>query len=230
MAAFVNASGNVSYGVATSISITAPSGQTNDDILIAHIYVAETSDTIAGLSPPSGWTLISDQYVNTGGVQEHWLTYWYRVAGGGSGSYTWSWTNSLGRSGYITRWNGAYATGNPFEATGFSTPDTNDGKIAPSVTSGYNNSLWIAVSYANNWGAWTHDAAFTEHVDGSSTVAFNVSSKALSVGGSTGTATFTRSGGGAGNSGSLLLMDTTPDPFVGGVSAAIFHNANQYID
>jgi hypothetical protein len=212
MAAFVNASDNTPYAVGTSILIVAPSGQTNDDILIAHILVAETSDTIAGLGPPSGWTLISDQYVNTGGVQEHWLTYWYRVAGSGSSAYTWAWTNSLGRSGYITRWNGAYTTGNPFEATGFSTPDTNDGKVAPSINSGYDNSLWIAISYANNWGAWDHQAGFTEHVDGSANVAFNVSSKALTSGGPTGTATFTRTSAGAGNACSLLLLDTTPNP------------------
>lgn len=85
----------------TSLTITAPSGIADDDLLVALITTADAESAITS----SGWTL-SSSVTHSGGSHD----VLYKVASSESGNYTFSWSGNSRATGFILRIEGADTT------------------------------------------------------------------------------------------------------------------------
>ncbi len=83
----------------TSITIPAPSGVQDGELLLAAIDVGSGS---ASISTPSGWTLVTSA-PNGSGFEQYVFS---KLANGEPSSYTWTFPSSFGASGVIVAYRG----------------------------------------------------------------------------------------------------------------------------
>lgn len=170
------------------------------DLLIVEGYISDATGLAA-----TGWNLTTHA---ASGFD--YVVLWKAGAnGGGSDDVTVSWTNSGFASLQMHAFQNVNATTPIYNITA-GTPVASTSKTAPSVNATYTNDLWVVMGMEDNFGTWSVDTGFTEHIDGGASAGNLVASKALSASGATGTATMTSAGSTDGLVVSMLISDTTP--------------------
>lgn len=175
---------------ATTLTLVAPSGIQNGNVLIATIWWGNTPGTV---TPPAGWLGIISTTVGTN-VQQSF----YKIASGESGNYVFSWVTARGYIAEIHRISennpltGA-GTGFVIDAVAGGTGSATD-PIAPSVTTTVANCLVLAVAtQATTLGQTeTPPASWAErsdHAIAAGPSQFGIT-RVFSAIGATGTATF----------------------------------------
>jgi hypothetical protein len=100
-------------GVAgTSAALAIPASPLANDIDIAVMYKELSAGAAPPVTPAAGYS----EFVTVTTADHTLHAFWKRMAGGESGTATFSWTGSVWREGYIVRYRNCIATGNPYEA------------------------------------------------------------------------------------------------------------------
>jgi hypothetical protein len=125
----------------TSVVVTAPSGVTSGDLLIAAVSTDGTSSTT--LAAPAGWTLLDRGIDSTGQVT---LGVWYKIAGASEpGTYTFTWTGNQQAYGWIMRFTG-HNPSTPINASSFTAGSTTSSTPpSPTVTTTVANTMIIRI-------------------------------------------------------------------------------------
>ena len=171
----------------TGITLTAPSGIVNNDILLAFIYKENTADAI---TYPSGFT--EKTTVTQPATLFKCYLAWKR-ASSESGDYTFSWASDVWRAGLIMAISGAITSGDPFDVA----PSTNapalpsDSVVASGITTQTVDTLLVAFAGIFSSFTWTPPSGMTERVDFNNVSAATVAQAAI---GASGDKTFTASG------------------------------------
>ena len=151
---------------ATSITITAPTGITNDDILVM-ILGLQDNGALKTITWPSGFTEKASHDGNGTNSQQLYVA--WKKASGESGDYTASYTGAADAAGGVMCFSGRVTTGDPFSTAPVfddadSDPSGNDIELSLTATAGDDLG---AVACRNSGGNdWTC-AAMTEVWDGS---------------------------------------------------------------
>ena len=154
-----------SYGTRTNLTMAAPAGIVDNDILIAQIFTgsgttAPTPTTLAG------WTIfgINTNVTDTGGFNGKMWLYWKR-ASSESGNYTWTIAN-CNNTGYIECYSNCLATGTPLGATSNNsgTGQTNTG-TGITTTAANSFLLWFSHDWGDTANNLTPPTGMTERVD-----------------------------------------------------------------
>lgn len=136
----------------TSISLTKPSGVTENDIMLAVINLEASDPTLV----PDGWALVT--FVNHGSSNLRNRVYWKRAGASESGPYAWT-CASQWAGGSMSTYSGATTSGNPWEGT----PSTAYGDSASpafgSVTTTSDGAMLVALGInfntATRWSGGT---------------------------------------------------------------------------
>lgn len=119
MAIAVGSTSNTpTYGTRTNSTITAPSGITNGDLLVAVLHIGDGSALPAlTVTPPSGWAAVtnSPSAIDKSDPYTTAIHVFYKVASGEAGNYTFS-HSSADTEGYMYRLTGA-DTSTPIDVT-----------------------------------------------------------------------------------------------------------------
>lgn len=202
--AFGAAGSFLSGASGSSAAIPVPSGVTDGQIVLAHLY----REIAATVTPPAGFFEVpnSPALVTTGG-QEQWLSLWWkRATGNDSGTYSFTWSGSTWRAGYATRYTGCIATGSPIDdsnGAGRSTAGTATPAVA--VTTNGPDRLLVWTGGAYNDGAWTPPTDFTERADNSGNL--SVATRELAAAGPSGSV----SGTGPNSAQTAFLLALLPE-------------------
>jgi hypothetical protein len=178
---------NGSPSPATTISLTAPTGIQEGDILV--LQGVRYGAAATPLVPPAGFTEVEAQWTDGSYVR---AGLWYRVASGESGPYT------CGGGSANQCWGMAAFSGAAWAGISSAT-ETPDYTI-PTVTSLVDNCLWLGMISAGvdartfTWPVgwtevWDIEFGTTSHAH----VAITLATQALPTAGATGTATVTPS-------------------------------------
>jgi hypothetical protein len=97
----------------TSLTLNKPASSAVDEYLLS----AQTLENLDSITAPSGWSLLFHAEQAGPAVDYQFNAWWRRVDGSEGSNFTWSWTNSNHRSGYIVRLNGGVTGVTPFEAS-----------------------------------------------------------------------------------------------------------------
>ena len=163
----------------TSVSIGAPAGLVDNDIMIAAVSTLEWANTITA---PAGWTQLYHQPIGTGMA----ASFWWKRAASESGSYTFSTTyGNTNWKGSISAYSGVITTGNPVEGSGFSN-NSGTGTTTPvtgSTTVATANTAAIVIYLTPPASSVTATAPtnYTENYDNTG-VSFNLKTATPSVG------------------------------------------------
>ena len=172
----------------TSITLTAPAGISDNDILLAFIYKEDTG----AVTYPSGFT--EKQTVTQTASDPDFKCYlaWKR-ASSESGNYTFSWTNNVWRAGLIMAISGAILSGDPFDvAPSTNAPGSASATVtATGITTLTADTLLVALGAAFSSFTWTEPSGMTERVDYNNVSAATVAQAGI---GATGDKSFTASG------------------------------------
>lgn len=125
---------------AAAITVAAPSGLANGDILLYAIYKENT----AAVTWPSGFTQVAARTSSDSSYQV--LVAWKR-ASGESGSYTASWTGNTYADAMMLAWSGGIASGSAMDATPTTSANGSQANqiTVPSITTATANALLVAV-------------------------------------------------------------------------------------
>lgn len=151
-------------GASTSWSGTYPTGLTDKDVLVAHIFDRFGGGVISAV--PTGWTLVDQQegHQNNG----EWV-YWKAATGSESGTVTWTGSSKL-NSVLIFRMTGADRI-DPFpvgEVSKAGSSGNTTTATAPSVTTAGTDRLLLAFVSDSDIGGMSSTAFTTEDYDSSS--------------------------------------------------------------
>lgn len=122
-------------------SITIPTHQANDILVVAAIYWGPTTAGDAAQIPtPSGWTLLGSQVGQPAGTRDGWLAWFWKRATSASETVTLttgaSWDSGAdtcyGARAYVIR--GCITTGDPWDAASTAGPHTAANQAFPAVT------------------------------------------------------------------------------------------------
>jgi hypothetical protein len=186
-------------GGSNTLTISAPAGVVQNDVLIASIGVRPTTATI---TPPSGWTLV--RRMNNSNGADNALAVYTKLAGAAEpASYAWTFSTADGASGGIVAFSGADPAIDV--ENGQNTPSAST-HTTPSVTTGVANTMLVTSHGEGNNGTWTPPAGMTEAVDiGSDKQMLEMNYVPQSALGATGTKTATASNNETGNAHILAL-------------------------
>jgi hypothetical protein len=162
---------STTYGSRTNTTITAPSDITDNDILIATLFVGRYTSNGGAVSvtPPSGWTLVDyTSVVDASGdvFAGRMYVYWKR-ASSESGDYTFGHPSAFSQ-GIISRYSGCATSGSPIDVYSkaqMSAPGSTT-TTAPSITTTASKDLLVWLSH--DWegtGSISPPAGFTERSD-----------------------------------------------------------------
>ncbi len=129
-----------SASAVTTVTVSLPSGVQSGDVLVAQIIVYDGSGSDSP-TPPSGWSSIRHDAINSGNQATSWL--YYKVAGANEpASYGWN-LGSNWAAGVMGAWRGASTApiDNASGATASGTSPVSDS--APSLTPSNNNELQL---------------------------------------------------------------------------------------
>jgi hypothetical protein len=137
--------GNGTGTATTALTILAPAGIVNGDLLIAFLYTEGVGAT--GASCP-GWI----RRVGPTGATDHTIQVFYKYALGESGNYVFSDASATFMQGNILRYSGGQTFGDPFGIIGpVTTAAASTTLVLPSVNVAYANEL--LVGYCNYFNA-----------------------------------------------------------------------------
>lgn len=169
MAVAFGSSSSTTYASRSSLTVTAPTGISNGDLLVAHILWAGNGTTI---TPPTGWTQVgstltaiesgSTFYLNSGIFK--------KIASGESGNYTWTPSATVATQGKINRYTGASGTINDYSSNwigGTAGSPGNSNADATGITTTVNGCMLVYESFdwGDNSNNLTPPTSFTERVE-----------------------------------------------------------------
>lgn len=165
----------------STITVTKPSGTTDNDIMFALISCQASTPTTV----PSGWTLLGTRQVGSG----YWANLYYKVASSEGASYVWGVSGSTGWDGTINTFRGGFNITNPvsletFVNTGYVT--SNDTVRAATTNVLKQNSPLIFFGHTDSGKTFTPPTGFTEVSDYSSTQQESMAYKVWTSYGATG--------------------------------------------
>jgi hypothetical protein len=182
---FRSASGTDTTG--STLTIAAPSGVAQNDVLVAAVYWDGSGKP--SISPPTGWHLVRQD----GSSRDQQVAIYYTVAGATApANYSWTSSKSQALTGIISDYTGVN-TSNPIDVQGGAT-GTSTNAAAPSVTTSTSNDLLIGV-----WSAWNGNltlsppSGMTARFGFSNNDPITLADKSIGASGSTGTQTETSS-------------------------------------
>jgi len=208
MAAY-RASGATNNTTGTTLVLNEPASGADGELMVATIVM----DDSTGFAR-TGWAVVSTPVV--AGAKDYDFVVAYRLRSG-SASGTFGWTNSGFAIGSMHAFNGQHAS-TAVESVTAGTAVADTDKVAPSVSSTYDNSLLVDFCCEDNFGNWTPDAAFTERDDdgGYPGSGILVATLQLSAAGATGTHTHVSAGSDAGIAVRMVIVDDSPTGGGGG--------------
>jgi hypothetical protein len=208
----VAATSSTSYASRTNTTITAPSGITNNDILVATVFAGRITSAggTVSVTPPSGFTLIDstavhdlsgDQFTGT------MYVYWKR-ASSESGNYTFTHATAS-TQGLMHRVSGCVTSGSPIDvySKGSATGAGSQTTAAPSIITTSPKDLLIWISH--DWEGSTTlspPTGFTERLD---SLLYSADKVQVSLG-EVGTVTQTNGNPGLGNPWGVVLLALEP--------------------
>jgi hypothetical protein len=200
MAVEYRAKHTLAASVVASAVHNAPTGLSNDDILVCLLYKENTN----ALTVPSGFSSPVEISASDSSFR---LYYTWKRAASESGTYTFSWTGNAYRVSNLLAISGAVTSGDPNDATATTAGNgAQNNKIdCPTITTATDGSLVIAFgsNYDYNMDAATVTAGYTirERADVCA-VADDVKDSA----GATGTITFTHAKGSSQTAGITIAL------------------------
>jgi hypothetical protein len=158
---FQSASSGTNGLGATTITLNAPAGVAQGDLLVAQVTARHTAAPTA----PAGWQLVANQAAGSGASAVIQSIFWKAAGGAEPASYTWTWSTSIRASGGILAYSGVDAT-NPIDAASGGSGSSNL-PMAPSVTTTANDAVLVAFFGMNPTVAttFTEPAGMTERYD-----------------------------------------------------------------
>lgn len=153
-------------GASTTLTVTKPTGTADNDILVATLWLSDTDAETTVITPPSGWTLITQSTTQTDGRM---ALYWKRASSEGA-SYQWSFDTTISNSlGAISAYSGCIASGTPYddaEIADDSTSDTTGETPALPGITGPNRVIYASYGgYSGPDIGFTPPSGFTERLD-----------------------------------------------------------------
>ena len=153
-------SGTNGLGAAT-ITLNAPAGVAQGDVLVAQISARFTDAPTA----PAGWQLVANQAAGSGANAVIQSVFWKAAGGAEPASYSWTWGTSIRASGGILAYSGVDGT-NPIDASSGAS-GSNNLPTAPSLTTTANDAVLVAFFGMNTTVAtiFTEPAGMTERYE-----------------------------------------------------------------
>lgn len=198
---FRAASSNNSGTGGSSLMINKPTGTITGDVMIAHIVVNPTGNTITA---PTGWTLINRQ---DSSVDISTVTYWKAAGSSEPTSYTWSFGTSGEASGGIASYTGVNTT-TPIDASSVQYNHTTSTVSNSGVTTTVANDMLVFVVGVVVPTTVNAPTGFTEEWStASSSITTSEMSQSIDTGtGATGTITGSHNGGANSNITQLIAL------------------------
>ena len=196
-------------GNGTSAVVTLPASIAANDIIIVSIYKENTN----AVTPPAGYAEIGTAPTTTAPQGQY--TFWYRAAGGESGTVTFSWTGNVFRAAAAHRISGCITSGNPYEgALATNSSNSNVATLNVSLASTSADSLlwWAGTDFAGG-NTWTAPTGYSNLTD---LDVLGDAFKTNTAGGATGNVTGTANTSGA-MTATLLSLISAPPVTVGPV-------------
>jgi hypothetical protein len=160
-------SSNTTYASRTNTTVTAPSGITDDDVMIALLFMGRGTSGMPTPTAPSGWTEIGSgsERVGSGGFYGILRAY-IKVASGESGNYTWT-HSALSSQGWIGVFRGVDTT-TPQDTTATTNRGTTGLTRTWSGLTTATDGAWI-VALGHDWADTTNNLSpptgMTERLD-----------------------------------------------------------------
>lgn len=169
-----------------SANFPVPSGVATGDIIVIPIYVDGVTGTITDYA--LGFAEAENSPVPNASALPHTIhVVWKRASVADAGTYDFTLSAPLFRTGAAVRYTGCATSGSPWDSPTDSASDTNDGISTPSVdvtTLGANRLLvWSGSSWSAN--TWTPPVGFSERID-SGVGTLTLADKAQAVAGNSG--------------------------------------------
>lgn len=127
-----NTAGNAT---GTNLTVTAPTGIANDDILIAVLYREGGAWT-----PPAGWTQVGADIADSGANMT--LAAYYKRAASESGNYTFNLSSSVWRIAAMACYSGCITSGSPIDVSATKN-DTLNPVLAATITTTNANEMCV---------------------------------------------------------------------------------------
>lgn len=148
-----------------SPAVAAPASVAAGDIVVVDMFIDGTA-TVTAL--PSGFAHVTGSPATVTGTGAHSnVKAWKRASGADAGPYTFTLSGSTYVNAAATRYTGAIATGNPWDATDAVNTTGVNGTASPPVTVTTTGPDRLLCWSATNWsgGNWTPPTGFTERRD-----------------------------------------------------------------
>lgn len=187
----------------TSAIVTLPSSLAANDIVLVILY----KENINAVTPPAGYSEEGTAPTTTAPQAQH--IFWYRAAGGESGTVTFSWTGSVFRAATAHRITGCITTGDPIEGINTNASNASVSTLNVSLASTSADSLlvWAGTDFAGG-NTWTPPTGYTEQSD---IDVIGDATKTNAAGGATGSVTGTANVSGAMTAILLSLLPAAAD-------------------
>jgi len=129
---------------AASNPIAVPSGTAVGDIMVACLGYR---GNVVGITPPSGWTLIS----RTNEVTHMSLSMYYRAFVAGDTSFTWTFALNVNAASVIVSYSGCDTT-SPVDVSATQTNNASLTITGPSVTTTFANDMGLSIALSESSG------------------------------------------------------------------------------
>lgn len=153
-----SASGNAASG--TSRSTTVPTGVQAGDIAVA-FFESWANATPPTVTPPTGFTQKGAVWASGDGNARN-TTWWKRLTGADSGSYTFTQNTSRWTTVQVMVFRGCVATGDPFDAVATPVAGTYGAIASMSITTTDGGGALVFGVYNDSSGTHTPPTGFTE--------------------------------------------------------------------
>ena len=185
----------------TTLAVSEPASSSDGELMVVWGYAGDATGFAL-----AGWTVVISPVI-VGGV-DYDLVIAYRIRSG-SANGTFAWTNSSYTHLVMAAFDGGHASA-PVESVTAGAAAAAAGKVAPDVSSTYDNSLLADFAIEDSFSTWSPDAAFTERHDGGAADGMALFTLQLSASGSTGTHTHTSGGSNGGIVVRMVIVDDVP--------------------
>ncbi|TBE67432.1 hypothetical protein [Rhizobium ruizarguesonis] len=157
-------SSSTTYAGRAALTVTAPPGIADGDVLLALIIWADSGNT---LTPPSGWAQVGSGVTASDGSFLLNSAVFTKVAAGESGDYTWTLRTTGSTQGLILRYSGANGDVNAFSANMIGANYGTQDRDATSITTDVDGCVLAYLGF--DWGDYTADltppTGFDERVE-----------------------------------------------------------------
>jgi len=187
---FVAAGTYLTEASGASAAVAVPAGVQANDVILVIVYKENT----AAVTPPSGFIEKSHQAA-TGSQDHDTYVFWKRATGADSGTYSFTWTGSVWRTGFAMAFRGCVTSGDPIDvfsgATSGGTSVTASPAVSVTTTGADRLLVWLAGTY--DVTTWTTPSTFTASAPAGAPASrlVHAARKAQAVAGASGSVTTT---------------------------------------